>query len=100
MQQAIIMWPQQGLRRAVEGQKLGGGVTPCVFPNGATKQIAHRSRARNGAFSFAGGAGTWIGSPWSLLAVRVERRRTASTSAFSIALSRATSAVAISDLRK
>jgi len=70
------------------------------FPSSASRQIAHRSRARNGAFSFAGGAGTWIGGPWSLLAVRVELRRTASTSAFSIALSRSISAVAISDLRK
>jgi putative ABC transport system substrate-binding protein len=52
------------------------------------------------AFSFAGGAGIRIGGPWSLLAVRVELQRTASASAFSIALSRAISAVAISDLRK
>ena len=71
------------------------------FRAGAIKQIPHRSPVRHGVmFSFAGGAGTWIGGPWSQLAVRVELWRTASASAFSIALSRAISAVAISDPRK
>jgi hypothetical protein len=82
------------------GPAFRDGREAIYFPNGAIKQIAHRSQARNGAFSFAGGRGTCIGGTWSLLAVRVELRRIASTSAFSIALSRAISAVVISDLRK
>ena len=64
----------------------------------ASKPIGWLACATKLSFSFA--AGTWIGGPWSLLAVQVELRRTTSASAFSIALSRAVSAVPIADLRK